>query len=527
MTKDYNFNVQAAGSDSKTTTHIAAVTLKVVNYGMTAASPATVTEPRGTISPAVGFQVTAQGSFNQSVTLSCGFSPSISGATCAFTPGATVNPTSASPVNVTATVTVPSGTAVGNYTVTLQATTSGAPAPLTTSFTLAVALNPDFVLSESTAFPNVKEGGTGTSGPITISSQDGFAGTVSLSCPTTFGTGSCSISPTTVSTFPATVNLIINGNSFSVGSYQMVLQAVSGLLTHSLNVAFNVGTYSLDGPLTLSSAPGGNVSANLSLTSAYFYSGQINATCDATALAGAQCTLTPGNPITLGSAGVVPVTASINIPSNASSGIYNININSQDVTGAPTASFTTALTVAQDFTLSSPAPATQTITPGGSASYNFNVLPVGSSFTNAVTFSCSGAPTISLCAFTPNSVTPGGSSAAVVLKITTTASSGASISPLAKGPTVFYFLGLALPGLALLGARNRKGKSKLALPASLLGLFLLTLLLASCGGGGSNGGGGTGGQKQGTQPGTYTITLTGTSGAISHPASTFTLVVNP
>src|SRR5258706_15458161 len=190
---DYSFNVQAAGSDTNNITHVAALTLSVVNFGLTAASPTRVTEPRGAISSPVSFQVTAQGSFNQDVTLTCGFSPSISGATCAFTPSATVKPTSTTLVDVT--VTVPAGTAVGNYAVTVQADTSGAPAPLTTSFTLAVTLNPDFVFSEPSPFPNVKLGSTGTSGPITISSQDGFTGTVNLSCSDTFGANSCSVSP--------------------------------------------------------------------------------------------------------------------------------------------------------------------------------------------------------------------------------------------------------------------------------------------------------------------------------------------
>ncbi len=93
-----------------------------------------------------------------------------------------------------------------------------------------------------------------------------------------------------------------------------------------------------------------------------------------------------------------------------------------------------------------------------------------------------------------------------------------------------YALGLMLPGLAVLASRRRTGKyRKLRLPASFMGLFVLALLLASCGGGGSNGGGGGGGggQQQGTQPGTYTITVTGTSGTLSHQASSIvTLIVN-
>ncbi len=273
---------------------------------------------------------------------------------------------------------------------------------------------------------------------------------------------------------------------------------------------------------------------NLTLTSTYFYSGQINATCDATALPGAQCTLSPPNPITLNPLIDVPLTASINVPNNTAPGTYNINFNSQDVTGTPIATWTTALTIFQDFTLGSLTPITQTISVGGSASYNFNVLPVGSSFTNTVTLSCSGAPTISICSFSPSTVTPGSSSAAVVMTIST--SKSASLSPPGPGqPMLVYALWLVLPGLALFGTKGRKGKhARLTFSASLLGLFLFTLLLGSCGGGGSNGtGSGIVGQHQGTQPGTYTITVTGTSGTVgtsgylTHQAASVTLVVNP
>jgi hypothetical protein len=521
------------GSDPNATTHVAALVLHVVNLELTTPTPATVTEPRGAISPPVNFQLTAEGSFNQSVSLSCSFSPAISGATCAFSPSATVNPTSASPVNLTATVTVPAATATGNYTVTLQATTAGESTPLTTSFAMAVTTNPNFILGEPSPFPNVKEGSTGTSGPITIDSQDGFSSTVGLTCATTFGANSCSITPSSVSTFPATVNLIINGTSFTPGSYQVAVQGTSGSIANSLPVPFNVGGYLITGPATLASPPAAQVPAALTLTSTNSYSGQVNATCNASALPAAQCTLSPANPITINTGASVPVTATINVPNSAASGTYNIVINSKDIAGTPSSTLTIALTVYQDFTLSSLTPATQTITPGESASYNFSVLPVGSSFTNAVTLSCSSTPVIAaLCSFTPSSVTPGSSSAAVVMTVATTSSS-ASLFPSGSNRAVFFYaLTLALPGLALLATRSQGRKcARRRLSAFLLALLLVTLPLPSCGAAGSNGGGGGGGgggQQQGTQPGTYTITVTGTSGTLSHQApSTITLVVSP
>jgi hypothetical protein len=331
---DYNFNLQGVGSDPGNTTHDAALTLHVVNISMTTPSPATVIVPRGGTSPPVSFQISAQGSFNQSVTLTCNAGVLESGASCAFTPSATFNLTSASPVNVTATVTMPAQTPLSppNYTVTIDANTAGAPAPLATTFGVDVILNPTFVITETIPFPNVKAGSTGTTGPITISSQDGFVGSVSLSCVTTFGTGSCSISPASVSSFPATATLTINGTSFVPGSYQVSVMGTSGVISSSLPVPFSVGDYALAGPQTLTTVPGVPISASLTFTSLFSYSGSVVATCDATALPGAQCTLSPLSPVTVKSGAASAVTATISIPGSAVAGSYNIQINSHDST---------------------------------------------------------------------------------------------------------------------------------------------------------------------------------------------------
>ena len=537
---DYFFNVQGAGSDPNNITHTVAVTMHVVDLQLSTPSPSAITEKRGTASPPVSFQVTVQGTFDQSVTLGCGFFPAMTGASCAFTPGATVNPTPSSPVGMNATVTVPLTTPTGNYTVTLQATTAGAPAPITTSFTLSVILNPDFVLGESSAFPEVNAGSIGTSGPITISSQDGFSNTVSLTCATTFGANSCDIVPSIVSTFPATATLTINGTSLAAGTYQIGVQGTSGATTHTYQVAFDVGDFLITGTQALSADPGAQATANLSLTSSFDYSGQVNATCNTAGLSGTQCTLSsqgnlvnPGNPISISRGAATPLTAAFNIPNNAVPGLYSINIVAQDTSGSPRHSWTIGLTVTQDFTLSSLTPASQTITPGESASYNFSVLPVGASFTNAVNLSCSGAP--SPCTFTPSSVTPGSNSAAVVLTINTSASS-ASIIPRGGSRIIFYAFWLALPGLAILSAGRCKRSRIIPTISRLLALIVIAVVLNSCGGGGVNGGGsggggsgggGTGGQQQGTLPGTYTVTVTGTSGALLHHApSAVTLVVS-
>jgi hypothetical protein len=63
---------------------------------------------------------------------------------------------------------------------------------------------------------------------------------------------------------------------------------------------------------------------------------------------------------------------------------------------------------------------------------------------------------------------------------------------------------------------------------AMLGLLVLFASMGAmgCGGGGSSGGGGGGGGgNSGTSPGTYTITVTGTSGAFKGTAGTVTLTV--
>jgi len=526
-TGTYDFKVQAVGSDTNQTTHSLSLVLNVVSFALSTPTPPTVTVPRGTTSSPVDFQVTAAGNFNQSVALTC--TTTIVNATCALTPGASVNPTSSTPIAMTASVTVPASTATGSYPVTIQASATGSSAAVTAQFMLNVTTNPDFILAEPSAFPEVNAGSSGTSGSISVTSQDGFAGTVNLTCPTTFGASSCSISPASVSSFPATASLTINGSSFAAGNYTLPISGVSGSTTHTVAVNFNVGDYSITGTQSLAVAPSAQATASLVLTSKDFYTGNINATCDASALSGAMCVLSPVNPISLSSDGTAGLTAIVNVPNTAASGVYNINIGSQDTTGAPKHSFTVALTVAQDFSVTSTTP-TQTVNAGQtSGPYNLTIQPVGTSFNAAVTLACSGLPALSQCAFVPSApVTPGTSAATVVMTISTTAATSSLLLP---SRSIFYAMLMLVAGIALVRSSARSAYGKLnprawGLIGAFLGTLLLLMLPPSCAGV-SSGGGGHG--QPGTPSGTYAITVTGTSpGAPVDPGQStpVTLVVN-
>jgi hypothetical protein len=77
---------------------------------------------------------------------------------------------------------------------------------------------------------------------------------------------------------------------------------------------------------------------------------------------------------------------------------------------------------------------------------------------------------------------------------------------------------LPIGGLALLGTGVTSRRKKLW--GFLLGclLFSTLIILPACGGGSSSGGGGGGGHP-GTPAGPYTVTVTGTSGSLTHTAT--------
>ena len=510
----YVFAVQGVGSDVNATTHSVPLTLDIVSFGLTKPAPASVTVPRGTTSSPVTFQVTAGATFTQSVTVSCTLP--VSGAVCNLAPGTIVNPSSTNPVNMAATVAVPAGTATGSYLVTLQATAPGASASIETSFTIEVTTNPDFVLSETTAFPEVNAGSTGTNGPISIASQDGFSGTVNLSCPSTYGAGSCSVSPTSVSTFPATATLTINGASFAAGSYSLSITGSAVSDTHSLLVPFDVGDYTITGAASVAAKQGAAAVEQMTLTSTFGYTGLISTSCDATAIPAATCTLTPVSSITLASYGTANLTASVNVPTDAASGPFLIKVSTHDSTGAPSNQFTFTVNVAEDFTLTA-VPTTQTVTAGQTTgAYGLTIAPRGASFDSAVTLSCtSGLPPLSQCIFSPSSPqTPGANAVNVVMTISTTGNSAAVF-----GERMVFYAVLLAPGIVVLG-RPRRRRFGL-LPFVVLGLLAA---LPACSGVSSGGAGG----HQGTPPGTYAVTVTASSSgatAVTHSIPV-TLVVN-
>jgi uncharacterized protein (TIGR03118 family) len=146
-----------------------------------------------------------------------------------------------------------------------------------------------------------------------------------------------------------------------------------------------------------------------------------------------------------------------------------------------------------------------TVAPGGSANLMISAASVGG-FNGQISLSCSTAAGLT-CAFSPSTISPGGSASSSTL----------TVAVASTPPPMGYGMAALLPGLGLFGTllttRKRKPLSrKNILWMSLLGLLLVTSLFAlGCGSSSS--------KQQTTAPGSQvTLTVKGTSGAISHSA---------
>jgi subtilase family serine protease len=186
-------------------------------------------------------------------------------------------------------------------------------------------------------------------------------------------------------------------------------------------------------------------------------------------------------------------------------------------TGSFSGSTSSASTLSvQDFSF--PAPAAITVATPGSPGSTTLTLTALDGFNQAVTLACptTGLPSETTCAISPASVTFTGGTATATMTITTTAaSSRLERDPSGRSRGLFY--ALMLPGifgvvLAFDGRKKRLSAYRMLGWIVILGCSMLWM--PACGGGGSSGGQ----SNPGTPAGTSSLTVTATSGTLSHSA---------
>jgi hypothetical protein len=161
-------------------------------------------------------------------------------------------------------------------------------------------------------------------------------------------------------------------------------------------------------------------------------------------------------------------------------------------------------------------PATGTVSSGSSVTTTITITPAGG-FNQAVSLACSGAPQNATCSISPASLTPNGTTAATATMTVNAASAmnRPSNPGSPRGTAALAFLG---GGAFLSFALLRRRRGTLWLMQLGCGLVLLgATVFTGCGGGSGGSGGNSGG-------GTYTLTITGTSGSLTKTA-TYNLTV--
>jgi Big-like domain-containing protein len=206
--------------------------------------------------------------------------------------------------------------------------------------------------------------------------------------------------------------------------------------------------------------------------------------------------------------------------SSLSAGAHSISAAySGDAHFSPATSTAVSETI-EDFTIAAPtgSASSATVHAGGQASYSLVLSPSGGTGMAAdIVLSVSGLPAGATAGFSPAAVSANSAATSVTLTVKTAAQAAAARSP-------FVSKTLSVTALALLfftsmrRVRRNARRIGMAFIAFLLFGTLATAFFGCGGGGGNPGGGGT------TNPQSYTVTVTATSGGLSH-ATTLTLTV--
>ncbi len=542
---DYSFDLHGTGTDPNQISNDVTFTLKIVDFNLCwllsndscSPSPPSITVAPSSVSAPVSFQVTAQGSFDDTVNLSCGNLPS--GASCNFTvnnqPVSSVNPTSGNPVAVTLTVSTTASATAGTVPITINGSVTGGP---TKTQTLSLTITLDYSLGITNPSLQAYVNSTVHFNGV-LTSLNGYDSAVNLSC----GQGApptCSAAPASVVPTTSGAPFIVTVGSGQCGTYDFDIVATgtdSQKTSHLFPVTFVANSYTPPN-YTLEVTPDSQTAEvnvpvvfNGTLQGTDCYNSPVNLSCGSNHPL--RCSVSPSSVVpTVSPATPAPFTVTVSSDVDQT---YNFNIvgvgtdrlqrqQQKLVTftstgGSGTHGFSFMLT---------PASSIQSLPAGQPAIYILDVVPSGGAFpANAVLAYSSNCPPLSTCSLSPAQVSKGSSQKTqVTFTITTSAPVIATVPPAHALRPLIYVLWLCLPGLIVVFSEARKSRGKRFAFFFLLAVAVpgLWLEIACSSGLQGNGTGGNG--QAGTPPGTYTMTVSATVSSLPQRTAQVQLTVN-
>lgn len=323
-----------------------------------------------------------------------------------------MTPSFGNPVTVTVQVKLAPQTPPGNYSAAITAGCEGAPAVKTQILSITVKRSPDFLLSTSSSMLG-SNGRLAAAIDLKVDQQDGYSGTLTLGCSVEPAGPECAVSPSNMSTLPATAQLTITpGGASAAQDYQVTVTATDGSATRSATVLYRILDYNLTAPQTYILYPTANSLLNVTSEAQNGYRGIVNLSCAIEAPA--SCFVTPSqvNFAVSPRPGIAIYLWAPNAPAT-----YSLMLSSQD-TAFPQVRKTTVPIVTSGFTLQQTGMTDQTVAVGGAATYNLLFTPYnGYNFvTKLQTWTCN--PPGAVCQFEPSdTITPTGDPIAAILKV--------------------------------------------------------------------------------------------------------------
>src|SRR5215472_2075813 len=313
--------------------------------------------------------------------------------------------------------------------------------------------------------------------------------------------------------FPSVLIADMNGDGRpdilfpSVGGFGVMLNATAP--------GFEVFTGALSpAPVTA----GNQTTGTVKLTPMFGFNSSVTLSC-AGLPTGATCAFNPATVTNASGTSALTITTT----TTAAAGTYPVQITGTAGATVNSSAVSLVIQAAPDFSLSPGSPTSQNVSAGQTATFNLSLAGSGT-FSGTVNLSCAITPAVTLgptCRLSSSSEQISGTTAqSVAVKVGTTAPSSVAMLPpieLPSGtlPWGWTFLcTMMLVGFSGLALQSRKRAPVLVAPV----LMLAVLSWVSCGGSSSPH------NTQGTPAGTYTATVTATSGSLSH-ATAFKVTV--